>query len=85
MIKNNTTTAMKNYSAHELVDLIVKVKRTQGDFNNSIAYPFATGVLIALIDSSRNGQHDLQTEINNNYRHYSKELYWAQENLKKVA
>jgi hypothetical protein len=75
----------RNYSANELVDLIVKVKRSRGDFDNSIAYPFATGVLIALIDSSRNGQCDLQTEINNNYRHYSKELQWAQDNLKKVA
>jgi len=72
MIKNTT----HNYSANELINLIIEVKKAQKAYD--AAYPFSAGVLIALIDSSRNGYCNLQEEINRNYAIYSKELAQAQ-------
>ena len=80
MIKNNTT---HNYSATDLLNKIIEAKRAQGGTYAEMAYPFASGVLISIIDGVRNYGNDLQKEINSNYHFYTKELAWAKE--KKAA
>jgi len=67
-MKNNTT----HYSANELVNLIIELKKAQGQ--PEAAYPFATGSLIAIIDGARNGCYSVQECIDRNYEGYSEDL-----------
>ena len=67
-MKNNTT----HHTAHELVNLIIEVKKAEGQYD--AGYPYATGVLISIIDGVRNGFTTLQSSIDSNYELYKQDL-----------
>jgi hypothetical protein len=76
MIKNTTTV---NYSANDLLNKIIEAKRAKGGTYSEMAYPFASGVLVSIMDDVLRNGADFQKEINSNYHFYSKELAWAKQ------
>lgn len=75
-----------NKSANSLVELIVEFKRKEG--KSDVAYAFASGVLISIMDYARGSsdKNALQNDINSNYEFYEKKLQVLKlKDLQKVA
>jgi hypothetical protein len=71
-MKNKNTDNPDNKNANQLVDLVLELQSMTN--NKDFAYPYATGMLISIIEGARCYNDDIQASINRTYEGFQEDL-----------